>query len=500
MAIDLSIVQPAPAKTAKQSDSADVCAIASRSNGSFETRARVLFVAVDEHANECYQDFLMAAIERLSLTGSQCYVLVSKPGALSKRASQRGLYYFLLDSEAELSVPSWRRNFSRARQICAFLRQYTFDVVVYLGPSDLPVVRIAAWMSGTPIRIAVAYDPAYCSSWAGEALEFSTSNLDTETVALSDWIGWKYQKLGRADVMKHRLCSVQPENFDIEKFDCATARADVLSRLGISSCTKLVCLFGDFQPYYPRTSFFPEHLFGVLVHDSRLFVKSIKAVLDKHPDAHFVVVGTQKDAHGQGYAKYLRDFAIELGVSEHFHCLPESQTTPQLLAAADIVVQPAHLDVAPNIVRALLMEKPVIATRREGEPSIIEHNKTGLLVLPDDSVALSEAIESLFDVEVARKLATAGRQAMLQRANLDESGILFSKDIGRSSTRRDSRLLPFVRFWLGMFIIFCLKFMLKAKAMRAGKAESGKRMCDLVANFTFRWLGFFTGRLKKMLQ
>ncbi len=500
MATDLSIVRPAPAKTAKQSDSADVCANASRSNGSFETRARVLFVAVDETANERYQDFLMAQIERLSLNGSQCYVLVSKPGALSKRVSQRGLYYFLLDSELEPGMPSWRRNFSRAQQICAFLRQYAFDVVVYLGPADLPVVRIAAWMSGAPIRISLAYDPAYCSSWAGESMECSTSNLDTETVALSDWIGWKYQKLGLADVKKHRLCSVQPENFDAEQFDCVAARADVLSRLGISECTKLVCLFGDVQPYYPKTSYFPEHLFGVVVHDSRLFVQSIKAVLDKHPDAHFVVVGTQKDAHGQGYAKFLCDLAVELGVSAHFHCLPESESTPQLLAAADIVVQTAQLDVSPNIVRALLMEKPVIATSRAGEPSVIEDYKTGLLVLPDNSVALSEAIESLFDVQVASKLATAGRQAMLQRANLDESGILFSKDIGRSSTRRDSRLLPFVRFWLGMFIILCLKFMLKARAMRAGKTERGKKMCDLVANFICRWLVFFTGRLRKVLQ
>lgn len=497
MTTHLSIVQNAPAKIVERSDSFAAPERGVPGSDSPKKRARVLFV-VGEQA-ERYQDFFLSEMERLNSNGIVCYALISKAGDFSKRLSRKGFYYFLAP-EPDQTIPTWRRNFSQTRKFCDFLNQYSFDAVVYAGPADIPTFRIAAWMSGIATRVAVTYDPAYCSSWAGESLESATSALDTKTVALSDWIAWKYQKLGRTDVRQHHLCGLQADGFDPGKFDLVAARADILSRLGISECTKLVCLFGDIQPYYPRTSFFPEHLFGVLIHDSHIFVESIKAVLEKHPAAHFVVVGAQKDAHGQGYAKSLNALALERGVAAHFHCLPEPEDVPHLLAAADIVVQPSHLDVAPNIVRALLMEKPVIATRRAGVPSVIEHNINGLLVPPDDVVALSEAIESLFDVDVAARLATSGRQSMLRRADLDRACMLFKQDEGYVSTRRDFRVLKLVRSWLGMYLVLCLKFMLKVRCLPAGKTAVGQKVCAKLASLARRCLRYSTARLKKVLH
>ncbi|PZM85322.1 MAG: hypothetical protein DKT66_03830 [Candidatus Melainabacteria bacterium] len=498
MVTHLPIIQTAPAKIEVRNDLSVARERELHVNDSLRRRPRVLFVA-GAQAGELYQDFLIDEMERLKLSGCVCYALLSKPGCFSKRLTQRGFYYFL-DSEAEHGKASWRRNFSQSRDLCDFLSRYLFDAVVYASANDVPTVRVAAWMSGTATRIALTYDPAYCSSWAGGALESSTSNLDTQTVALSDWIAWKYQKLGRTDVKQHHLCSVNAENFDVEKFDSVASRADVLSRLGISECNKLICMFGDILPYYPRSSFFPEHLFGVLIHDSRLFVESMKTVLDKNPDAHFVLVGEQIDAHGQGYARYLIDLAQQLGVSANFHCLPESEATPHLLAAADIVVQTSHLDVSPNIVRALLMEKPVIATRRAGEPNVIEHNKTGILIPPDDVVALAEAIESLFDVQVARKLAASGRQAMLQRANLDRACVLFTQDSNSISRSSGSRALHAVRIWLGLYMIFCFKFMLRARTISAGKTDFRQNVSEKLAGLTYIWLRYFTILLKRVLH
>lgn len=489
MATHLSMLQKAPAKIEPQSDS-----IVLR-NDLLKTRARVLFV-VDETIGDGNLDFLLTSIKKLSLNGSTCYALFSKPGEFSNRLTRSGFYYFLLDSTPEPGISSWRRTFSRVLKIRAFFEQYRFDAVVYVGQADLPTVRIAAWMSGIPTRIGLIYDAAYLSSWAGEALEVSTSNLDTDTLALSDWIAWKCRQLGMANVMRHPLCSVNAQNFDAREFDFAAARRELLSRLGIQECTKLVCMFGDLRPFYPRTSFFPENLFGVLMHDAVLFVQAMESVIEEYPGAHFVVVGTQKDAHGQGFANHLRELAAKKGLAEHFHCLPESEDTQKFLAAADIVVQASHLDVAPNIVRALLMEKPVIATKRAQCPSIIEDKKTGLLVPPGDSSALAEAIKSLFDVKLSSSLAACGRQAMLQRAEQDDADELFSRSVSSSAIGSAPRMLQLVRLWLGLYFIFCLKFMLRAKAVSAGKTDFAGKVNAKLASLTCRWLRYCTSNCR----
>jgi hypothetical protein len=234
------------------------------------------------------------------------------------------------------------------------------------------------------------------------------------------------------------------------------------------------------------------------MHDAVLFVQAMENVIEEYPGAHFVVVGTQKDAHGQGFANHLRELAAKKGLAEHFHCLPESEDTQQFLAAADIVVQTSHLDVAPNIVRALLMEKPVIATKRAQGPSIIEDKKTGLLVAPGDCLALSEAIKSLFDVKLSSTLAASGRQAMLHRAKHDDSDFFFNQYMSSSSRSSKPLMLHFVRICLGLYIVFCFKLMLRAKASGAGKAGFTGKVYTKVANLTCRWLRYLTRGLNRV--
>lgn len=79
------------------------------------------------------------------------------------------------------------------------------------------------------------------------------------------------------------------------------------------------------------------------------------------------------------------------------------------LAAADIVVHPSVFhDAFPNAVReAMILGKPVIASRLGGMPDMIEHNQTGILIRPD-AEALAEALEYLVAApQERRRLAVA---------------------------------------------------------------------------------------------
>jgi len=67
------------------------------------------------------------------------------------------------------------------------------------------------------------------------------------------------------------------------------------------------------------------------------------------------------------------------------------------------------------IIEAMATEVPVIATRVGGIPEIIEEEKTGVLVEPDDDQALAEAITYLFsDNELKKTMGEAARKRVIK--------------------------------------------------------------------------------------
>lgn len=88
-----------------------------------------------------------------------------------------------------------------------------------------------------------------------------------------------------------------------------------------------------------------------------------------------------------------------------------------VLAEADVVIVPSRVEPFGNTaVEALLAERPLVASRTQGLQEIVTHEKTGLLVEPNDPHALSTAIGSLLDDPAsAADMARAGRAEALER-------------------------------------------------------------------------------------
>ena len=93
----------------------------------------------------------------------------------------------------------------------------------------------------------------------------------------------------------------------------------------------------------------------------------------------------------------------------------------EFYTAADVVVLPSHSEGFPFVIlEALAMGKPVIATRVNGVPEVIDHMKTGLLVNARDVGGLAHAIESLLEhPERAMHLGVAGRAVVQARFTVD---------------------------------------------------------------------------------
>ena len=104
-----------------------------------------------------------------------------------------------------------------------------------------------------------------------------------------------------------------------------------------------------------------------------------------------------------------------LGRSEHVtdrvHLLGWRTDTASLLAACDVLVCPSRHEPLGNVVlEAFSASRPVVAATSAGPAELIEHDRNGLLVPPEDPRALADATRRLIETpDLAARLAFNGR-------------------------------------------------------------------------------------------
>jgi glycosyltransferase involved in cell wall biosynthesis len=108
----------------------------------------------------------------------------------------------------------------------------------------------------------------------------------------------------------------------------------------------------------------------------------------------------------------LLNLAQSLGVERRLH-LPGFATEVQgLLEAGNIYVQPSRCETQGyGLLEALAMGLPAVVSRVGGMPEVIESGANGLVVMPDDPVALAGAVTDLAKDDSRRvRLGDAGRR------------------------------------------------------------------------------------------
>jgi glycosyltransferase involved in cell wall biosynthesis len=129
-------------------------------------------------------------------------------------------------------------------------------------------------------------------------------------------------------------------------------------------------------------------------------------IAKQFPETRFVLLGD-----GELRKDFERQVA-ELGLGGHFLFLGRRDDVPRILACCDIAVLPSKAEGLPNaVLEYLAVGLPTVATRVGGNAEIIQDGKTGLLVPPEDSSALAEAILRLLrDPGFAAILGKDGRE------------------------------------------------------------------------------------------
>lgn len=135
----------------------------------------------------------------------------------------------------------------------------------------------------------------------------------------------------------------------------------------------------------------------------------------------------------RGSLKRLAD-DLQIGDMVNFLGPKNQREVAEILSSADCYVQPSIVTpsgkmegIPVSIMEAMAMEVPVVATNISGIPELVHHEITGLLVAEKDPRALADALLRLYsETDLAVRLATRGRQLVLDEFNVEKSGILLS--------------------------------------------------------------------------
>lgn len=123
----------------------------------------------------------------------------------------------------------------------------------------------------------------------------------------------------------------------------------------------------------------------------------------------------EKDLRASVKAKKLEEQVIFCGLMPHSDLMNLVQAC-DLFALASVR---EGFGLAPA--EAMLLERPVLATTAGGLVEVIEHDKSGILVLPGDVPALAEGMYTLIlDEKLRRRLACAGRERVRANFGADE--------------------------------------------------------------------------------
>jgi glycosyltransferase involved in cell wall biosynthesis len=228
----------------------------------------------------------------------------------------------------------------------------------------------------------------------------TAANLATGVVANSQATAAAYRAAGG----KNRNLTVIPNGFQVGRFLGDVESASRAVRAPVCAKDKpLVGLFGRITAWKGQ--------------------KILVQALSRLPEVHALIVGdalfTDEDHR---YKRSLVELAEELGVKHRVHFTGFVPDILPFLKAVDLVV---HCSTSPEpfgrvIVEALLVGRPVIATRSGGPAEIIEEGVTGVLVRPGEPAELAGAIKQLLgDRSWAARLAIAGRDSVSRRFCLD---------------------------------------------------------------------------------
>lgn len=152
-----------------------------------------------------------------------------------------------------------------------------------------------------------------------------------------------------------------------------------------------------------------------------IFLDASSIIHSHKRDVQFLIIGYDWVQTGLTVNE-LKRYVEEIGMSQNLHFLGGRGDVADLISIFDVAVLSSLSEGFSNVIlEYMASSKPVVATEVGGNPEVIVHGETGLLVPPGDAHALSAAILTILEnKEMALRLGAAGRKRIKDHFELNK--------------------------------------------------------------------------------
>ena len=338
--------------------------------------------------------YLELLCDRLDRARYRPLVICPEPGSFVGRMEARGVETHLVHL-APLFNPLalWRLTRLLVRERVTILQTHGARANFY--------GRIAGCLAGVPVIISTVhnslkdYEVGFLTRWFYITALRLTLPLVHRIICVSD--SNRRDEIDEFQAAASRIQTVY-NGVDPSAFPAQPNRQKVREEFGIVSGPVLVMI--------ARLTEAKGH---------RFLLQALPHLIEAWPQLCCVFVG-EGELRDQ-----LHCLAVERTVERSCRFVGAREDIADILAAADVVVLPSLSEGFPFVLlEALAMGCPVVASRVNGIPELIEDRKTGFLVPARDPQALAIAIrEVLNDPVTASKMGAAGRAMVQERFTVD---------------------------------------------------------------------------------
>jgi glycosyltransferase involved in cell wall biosynthesis len=314
------------------------------------------------------------------------------------------------------------------------------DPLEYDGPAMWLSWSIAAAQKVRELEEQSPFDIVHFPEYGGEGFIYQTASFDHRScrytlqlhgpvTMFADQSGWpvprgasyEMARFLERNVMHHSdlvmASSRNTANFCARKHDYPPGKIEVIYS-GVNA--------DRFSPQTPpRDERRPKILFVGKPSVSKGFPPLVEAVLALRKEFPLIVLRTVGRVTEDETIKNLKSRIAQAQAQSSFEFLPNAphDDLPVHYQWCDLLAGPSIFEPGPGNVylEAMSCGKAVVACNTGGTPESVLDRQTGLLVSPDSSTALRDAIAELASDERLRaQLGTAGRQWILERFSMDK--------------------------------------------------------------------------------
>ncbi len=284
---------------------------------------------------------------------------------------------------------------SLVRVLARRMRQERPDVVHAHNVTALVYAAIAATLAGAVPLVHTEHDRAFGGGGLGRIVHGLAGRRADRMVVVAEWIR---SALVRWERLPAERIEVVPNGVEEERFTAPIDRGFARATLDLPRTAPVVSCIA--------------RLAAVKNHPALL--RAWRRVVDRMPGATLLLAGVGPDQWS------LESLASSLGLDASVRFLGDRNDVPSILAASDLHALTSHSEgLSLTLLEAMAAARPSVATAVGGNPEILEHGRTGLLVPAGDVGGIAEAVLTLLhDRPLGERMGAAARETFLRRYTL----------------------------------------------------------------------------------